>query len=413
MKKFLIYILQVFVVFIIIYYPPIFTFNVLHLLAVIAYIVIISNKRYVNELSKIYSHSKLLLFILSYSFLIFAINGTLSNISDIFLQYFELIPICYVAVKMIENRKVLSLDNIIISAATLQAILSTISFINPAIQSFFISLFLRSGFNDIFEKMAGWRMYGFSYTLAYAMPVVQSTIAAYCYKKSITNSPLYFIPLILILFSSIINARTGIVIFGVGACFVLLICATKSLKLAIKSGLSIIVLLLIPLLFLEMLGDSSTLEWILEGTDDIKTFTGNGDYSDTSYFSYATSAEQYRLNPDILATIFGSGLGTTRGNSMYSSDVGFINQIWSIGIIGLLLTITFFFSNTIRIIKQYSIVKERRILILGVLTILFISNIKGSAFAWNEITELWFLCFVKYNIDLINTSKYECDIYKS
>ena len=108
----------------------------------------------------------------------------------------------------------------------------------------------------------------------------------------------------------------------------------------------------------------------------------------------------YSIPNDLSEAIFGTGFTTTRGNLKMTSDVGFINQIWSIGIIGMLMLISFYITNTIRICKYYTNTKERHILVLGAIVVLLVSNIKGDAFSWNEITQLWFLIFTKYIYDL-------------
>lgn len=400
MRKNIGLILSVVFVFLILYYPPIIRINILHVLALISYYGIYNNRELKTELNYVYAHSKLLLAIFVFSLIIFIINDTVSNISGLFLQYFELIPICIYCNYYISKKSELGLGDIIIFAAVLQSILSIAAFINPQVQSFFIDQYMRSGFNDIFEKMAGWRMYGYSYILAYSMPIIQSIIASFCVYKAVTKHIHYMIPVPLIVFSSIINARTGIVIFIVGTITVFLALFFSGKKNNMfKIAISMFLLTTIPTIMLYMLGDSETLYWILEGTDDIQNLSTGGTYERTSYFSYATNSANYRLPEGFFSVMFGTGNSTTRGNSQYLSDVGFINQIWSAGIIGCVMLLIFFLGNTKKIIAFYKTGKEAYILTVGSVVILIISNIKGNAFAWNELTELWFLIYTQYLIN--------------
>ena len=294
-----------------------------------------------------------------------------------------------------------SLGDIIIYASIAQAILAIIAFLVPSVQSFFILMFMKSGFNDIFEKMAEWRMYGFSYTLAYSMPIIQSIIASYCLYCGIKKRVIYLFAVPLIAISSFINARTGIVIFAIGmvtvfACTII----SNDVKSLFNTIFATIILLIVPIIVGNFMSDSKTLDWLLEGTNDLNAFiTGTNDYSEYSYFNYVADENVYRIPSDFFEAIFGTGFTTMRGNSAMTSDVGFINQIWSIGIVGMLLLLTFYIVNTKNMCKYYIRNGERHVFILGTILILLVSNVKGDAFSWNELTQLWFVVYTKFIYD--------------
>ena len=148
------------------------------------------------------------------------------------------------------------------------------------------------------------------------------------------------------------------------------------------------------------MSDSKTLDWLLEGINDLNAFiTGTNDYSEYSYFNYVADENVYRIPSDFFEAIFGTGFTTMRGNSAMTSDVGFINQIWSIGIVGMLLLLTFYIMNTKNMCKYYIRNGERHVFILGTILILLVSNVKGDAFSWNELTQLWFVVYTKFIYD--------------
>ena len=49
--------------------------------------------------------------------------------------------------------------------------------------------------------------------------------------------------------------------------------------------------------------------------------------------------------------------------------------------------------------KYYIRNGERHVFILGTILILLVSNVKGDAFSWNELTQLWFVVYTKFIYD--------------
>ena len=401
MKKFFQTITITLFVFFVLYYPPIIRINVLHVLTVRSVVGIAGNIEARNVLKYFVGSSKLLYAIFIYSLLIFVSYSNIGGINGLFLQCFEMPFVLFYLHCVLLKKTKHSLGDIIIYASIAQAILAIIAFLVPSVQSFFILMFMKSGFNDIFEKMAEWRMYGFSYTLAYSMPIIQSIIASYCLYCGIKKRVIYLFAVPLIAISSFINARTGIVIFAIGmvtvfACTII----SNDVKSLFNTIFATIILLIVPIIVGNFMSDSKTLDWLLEGTNDLNAFiTGTNDYSEYSYFNYVADENVYRIPSDFFEAIFGTGFTTMRGNSAMTSDVGFINQIWSIGIVGMLLLLTFYIMNTKNMCKYYIRNGERHVFILGTILILLVSNVKGDAFSWNELTQLWFVVYTKFIYD--------------
>ena len=255
----------------------------------------------------------------------------------------------------------------------------------------------------MFQLMAGWRMYGFSYTLAYAMPVVQSSVAAYCVYLGINRSYKYFIPMPLILFSAIINARIGIVIFAFAVTIVLIDSFKPNIKMLLAIAAFVMIIVFTIGLFERSITNETTIKWLTAGISDIFGFLGRTSYASDSYMKYATSSSNYKLPDSILNVLFGTGNLTIRDNYRYQSDVGYINDIWLGGILYCTLVVLTYFKKTIGIVQYFCKDKRSRFLFsIGAAGILLLSNIKGRCFAWNEIMVLWMIIYNCFLVSRMN-----------
>ncbi len=397
-------IILVVLVFFTIYYPPIVPFNTLHILAAISALYVLNKGRIDRILFSVLEEYTVPLFLMMlYIIFVALLNGeAITNGVALFVMAFETVPICYMIADLkIKNKIKMDFWDIIIAAGIIQALISVAALLIPSLQNAIINRFLACGFRSVLEKMSSWRVYGYSYTLAYAMPVVQAIIATAALYKSIHQNTKYYVAAVLIFLSAVINARVSIIIFGIGALGVILC----SFKFSARKFARVLALILVSVFLinqgLKLLGDSDSkgAKWIADGITDIVDFFKQEDYSDSSYFNYMTDAQRYKL-PEGLKALLGTGNSTTRGNVNYKSDIGYINDIW-LGGIAYMLCIIFFFSSrlkrTMRLLAQKSNLPT--LMFWTVIVMLLVANIKGQCFSWNEIMQFVLLVTVYFRCE--------------
>ena len=388
--------------FLLLYYPPIIGINTLHLLALFSYFYLFT-KKYIRKkivrIIKEFSIPVILILIVLFLNSVLIWNNPTIDIG-LFVMAFETIPITIVISKIkTEKLSEYCFIDMLIIVALIQASIAFFAFLIPSFHSLIIGKYLSYGFNDIIGKMAGWRMYGYSYTMAYAMPIVQAIIASISIYKGMKAGCRYFVAAIVIFLSAIINARVSIVIFFIGSMGAILFAN----RVNVKNILKILAILVMSLFILEKgftylaNSESDTSIWITNGIEDIKAFFTGDSLAQDSYFAYATNDDKYRLPDSIGGIIFGTGNITTRGNMDFQSDVGYINDIWYCGLIYVILIFYFYISKLMKLFiflnKNYNV---SYLLFYVALIILLASNIKGRCFSWNEITQLLVMCFIYY-----------------
>lgn len=381
-------------VFLFIYYPPLIGINIMHLLAMLAYLYFLFHKEAFVCIKQNFRKYLYFLFVFMYLLMVCLVNEQLSNVSGIFVWLFEVIPITFVLTDLIRRnsngKEEVSVWNYLIAAGMLQVLISILAFAIPDLQDLIIQRMLSYGFKDVIVKMSRHRMFGFSYTMAFAMPVVQAVLAAVCVYKAFTERLRYLILVPFLLFSSIINARVGIVVFIMASVIALLGSAKITLKNLIVFLAVIAMIFAVPKVFTHFLEGSATFDWLEEGVNEMTDFLFEDEVSD-GYFSYATDKQRYKA-PEGIGFFFGTGNISTRGNKNYASDIGFINDMWLGGIFYVISVLVYFSLRTDKIMQYYFAGKSISVLV-SVLTIamLMVINIKGRCFSWNEIMNLWFL----------------------
>lgn len=316
--------------FFMIYSPPILPINVKHIIGIGSIFWIIINWRYYKYVLKNKTVKRVLvLFSLLpiYVFLIAVANGEKLTIVSFYLYVcVDLLPFAIILSSYLSYFKENYIYKIVIICSAIEAIMVYLSFFNESIQMFFVGIMVET-YGDIFEKLSDKRMFGFADSLTFSSAVVQGVISwiyiLWVRKKNIA-SVMFFL---FILLSGVINARTTIVAFFIGL-MVYIIFAQRSLveKMVIISFGGGALALIAYYCMLEF-EDNLTMKWINEGINEIIDMT-QGDTS-TGYFSYVTDLGNYLLPANIEDRILGTGKRVFGGENMFfSSDIGFINDIW-------------------------------------------------------------------------------------
>ena len=388
--------------FILLYNPPFFPINGMHIVGAVSIIYLMINNGITLQILSIEKCRNAYVFMLiwlMYLFFVVTLNSTGYEVCSNPLYYIvDILPFA-TAIQIYNLKHNLSAKNAVyfmICAASIQALISIIAFFYEGVQLFFIKKLLSYGYNDVVSVVSGWRAYGFAASLTFGMPVIQSVLAVislYCSSKS--KCPfVYLIICVVLLFSAVINARTSFVVTIIG-CFILLVTSGLDVKKKISYAVVYITILIaFQLLFLPWLETYSfqTYRWLMEGLDDIDKFI-HSDYDNSAYFSYATSANKYEIPEGLFSVIFGTGHYTMGMTSKYgySSDVGYTNDLWLGGIVYVAFLYVYFF-KVMFFLKNN---KESTMSFIGLfllISYLFL-NIKGIIFSMMPLTNFLFVIY--------------------
>ena len=377
--------------FIILYNPPLFTFNCMHIVGAVSILYLaINNFRIIKgEFAK---WLELFVCVAIYlALIVVALHG--NSFSGVVFPIYYLVDIIpfTMAVKTFFDKNRMSYDEVIylfFAAAVIQCLLAILAFINPEIQKLFVNRIIGFSGIEIYNYWSSLRMYGFSNGLMFEMPAVQTILALIAIYFSSKKGWKYVILGGLLFFSAVINARTSIIVLLVGL-IILILFSKQSIinKFRILTGIVIasIVLVTFVLPFIKTTSPL-TYNWISEGMEDIfGLFHGN---RETGYFSYVTNSNRYTLPPTMIGLLFGEGTTISGGYAKYGvySDLGFINDIW----VGGLLYVAVLYSFVIaRILKLYKTEDEfNKFLSVLLISLIFILNFKGRMFAMNSVLNL-------------------------
>ena len=291
----------------------------------------------------------------------------------------------------------------IIYAGIIQGIICLCAFLIPPFKKLLINIlyFLTGDKLYVDPYHIKRRFYGYSNGLVDAYGFGAGIIAALPLFYSIKNSKKILLSIPLLLLISILNSRTGLVVFGIGFIIWLIYIIRckefkKYKKILVFSGIGIVASILLIYIIKPLV-----IDWIV--TDFLSFF-------DKSKFGTANIlfSERFWHFPSGIRLLIGcgysvAGFGGVADVLGFSSDIGYINELWRTGIIGLLIlsfVLIYLYHWFVKVNKsKYSY------LFLFFLISLFISNVKLIAFIYNPgivvilAFTLYELYFSKHDID--------------
>ncbi|MEQ8191843.1 MAG: hypothetical protein ABRQ39_28015, partial [Candidatus Eremiobacterota bacterium] len=375
------------------YVPSLLSINILHIVGGISWLYIFGNYKIIKRIIKIEHLTNLyILFavLAVYIILIAIINENPYTVAVYFWHWlFNIIPAsimvtCYL---FKHDYTIEDLINILLIAGILQSIIAILSFAIPSTQMYFVEQLASDRYSGSY-----YRMFGMASDLTYTTPIVQSILAIIALYLAINKKWKYIILIPVFVFSAIINARTSIIIMGIG--LIVCILPNFSIKRLIKFAVIIgVVLVMIYYCLIYVQTEApETYNWIFEGNQQIiSLFQGDTSYG---YFSYVTNSTKYPL-PEGLGLIFGVGrriMGFNRYN--LGTDIGYINDLWLGGIIYCIFIYSLFCYILYGILKadggRYRL---NKFIFYFFATVLIVGNIKGYIFSNNNVTSLLFLFY--------------------
>lgn len=393
-------------VFVFLFMPPLLPFSSLHIVAIIAWLHILTHIGSYRSVFNVHIKKNVfyLTLIMLYLFFVMAFNGRdIGNIVEVLYTRlgaiaFEMIPAaCYVVYKA--SRRRVEVIDLIIYAATIQGIVSVVAFFVPSIQSFIISTMVRNGYSDVYLSFTSYRLYGVSYSMLFGMPIVNSIIGVIALYRSLTKGWKYLFYSILIIFSSVINARISFIVLIISLLYmlyeILRIRRNKSIKKMFRFLVYTCLILGIGTLILNYMSESyeRIFQGWITGLENTIALILNEDNA-SKYYDYYRGDSKWQLPDGILSKFFGTGQRVIRGNSTYQTDIGYINDVWLGGFLYSFLIYLSIIKGTLHYNRWFKKNNGFRFAGIIILTILFIVNIKGSIVGINEVMALFTILHV-------------------
>lgn len=279
----------------------------------------------------------------------------------------------------------------IIKAGLLEGLTAILAFLSPAAKNLFISLMRKN--TDIGLYTNNWyitvRAYGFAGTLVDLYGLGIAIIAGISFFYGVTRKRRYVIYSMVIAVAALLNARTGVVIYLVAVAFSLIyLIGTSHLKSVGKAIIAIIILYIFVQLVLSLISrNAATNGWLSKALTDVQNFfnksTSGVQSAENNEIAKLFSKRYWQFPSNPIRAVFGTGHSLYETGGAYAhSDVGYINDIWFIGLLG----ITFMYGMIVR--RSVNIVRFSnnmvcRFAAIYILIAFFIFNIKGAAIGYN------------------------------
>ncbi len=320
--------------------PPIFGIHSLYFVAAFSWVYILVNNGVFFRIIDRYNLGKiyvgLLLMFVWASLVVFLNDGTRSVMIHYIYWMISIFPGA-IAIALHAKKHNESLDyvlSLVLWAAFVQSLFSIAAFLNNDIKLFLIdklqaddTLVMATYKNEIY-----YRLFGFSSGLTFDMPAAMSGIACIALYFAINKNILYLLFMPTLVFSALINARTSIVVIGIGiiTMFIANKYATgKSVKRVLFIFVAAVLGITIGIMVLRQVSPL-TFGWVKSGIGQLLGFV-RGD-TDSGYFEYLTENGRWQL-PSGFSLLLGTGSRIMGGGQLDAySDVGYINDIWFGGI---------------------------------------------------------------------------------
>lgn len=284
-----------------------------------------------------------------------------------------------------------------IMAGAIEGAISLMAFISPVIRQLCIQIMQKSNGNVFSEYILSRRIYGFANGLYDLFGWGTGILAAspLFLDKKLRKKYMWFVPILLL--PPLLNARTGLVMFGVGVAMFVLFINNESFFSFFGKVLFILIGVIAGYYIFKWVKEKNitTYVWILEGLKALWGTISNG--QNTNLKLSVLFSKRFWSIPPFPYIILGTGHNIYIGRaSIYSanmryanSDVGYINYLWMGGIVGSVMLYRIYFKLFIVAIKSNLNKRIKWLLIFyGGSIVLF--NIKGQAFTHCPATALFF-----------------------
>lgn len=300
------------------------------------------------------------------------------------LLVFPVVFVCSLHIILYSKKHKITFNDIIkyiIIAGMIQAFITLVALLFPSVKSFLINIMYNNTGEELYlnKYHTERRMFGFANNLLDSFGFGTGIIAALPLFYSINNSKKWLITIPFLLLVPLLNSRTGLIMFGLGfIVWLVYIIKTKSLKRYFNIFVLMGVLIIFSIVAISILSPK-TITWIID--DVLSFFTDKKGTADVLF-----GKNFWKLPSNILNIIFGTGYNIAAYGNMknilgFTSDVGYINEIWRTGLVGLLLLCGIFSLLIKYIVKKLP--NEYKFFSIFIFLASLIGNIKFNVFSYN------------------------------
>lgn len=386
-----------FFLFLAIFAPPVIpNVNLLYLLAFYSigsmlmyyreYIKVVLSDRMIRML---YRHMLLMVLYFIFPMMRSILNNTLiekTNYIYVIYRFVSIIliffPICSYCVVYCQKHKLSMNDfiEVLIGSSLYEFVFCILTLVSSEIKNILVEIMINN--TGYYYNIQPWtirqRFWGFAASMTDYFGYTLGIIAGICLWYAIYKKQRYFIMLPILMLMIILNATTGLVIFAI---FALTILGRSIINK--KRNITNIIILLVFLLSVPLIlyllktyvpfGYEKIIDNFYQIVNPSKVKAYNTSINDL------LAARHWQIPNSIFSIIFGAGHSLLATEFFQRSDVGYINDIWSFGIVGMLIYMNAYIKFILaKKNKEFMIIKYS--LVISAL----VFNIKGVAVGCNS-----------------------------
>lgn len=305
------------------------------------------------------------------------------------LTFIQFLEIWYIFLCSDElNYQLSDIFKILTIVGAMQGVCAFIAYNVPSIRRLFVRFGDQTLFNNAYfiER----RGYGFSMTLIDTFGYGMGLIAGYILLQKWTDKKIgRIIALSLTLFAIFVNARTGIVIFGISVILKVLQGKNKfkqflKLVIAVPSAYYVIYYLLPVILKRGVKSANITIKWVFTDLQELYTALIVGSSSNASLSNASFFSNFGNLPKNIFEFVFGSGhsIYDTTKVLGFRTDVGYINLWWEFGFMGLAIILLIMLTLMMKALRYADDIYIKSIVVLNIISY-FIVQFKAILIGYN------------------------------
>lgn len=289
-----------------------------------------------------------------------------------------IIVVLYILIKARElNYDSNELAKVFVQAGIIQVIIACLTLLLPEVKAFLVDMMLRNTGDPLLDTpwLVNIRFFGFANSLLDLFGLGIGLLAVLSLFLVPVKGYRYLIFFGLLLVPAVLNARSGLIVGAIGLVFFLSYLFKTNKKFTLTLSIVSLLILVTGGMALVAVYAPDTLSLAVR---DIGSFVGSSDEGT----SVALFSSQFWQLPDtIFGMIFGVGHSLYGAEGYAHSDVGYINDLWRTGVLGMLLLYTSFMGFIIKGLKS---TKDNRwkFLFVFFLVSTLIFNVKASIWGY-------------------------------
>lgn len=269
-------------------------------------------------------------------------------------------------------------------AGAIESFFSVSALIFPDVKRVLVLIMLQNTGSGLYSNT--WyttvRAYGFANTLVDLFGLGICIIASICFLYGLFKEKKYIILSIFISISTVLNSRTGLILYIVCIIGSILYLTVKGKIKYFLFGVALVALLfmIFDAVMKSSILDEYTKSWINAGIQSFQELMENGKTESDSMG--VLFQEKKWILPDGIRLFIGTGHSRYEAKGYEHTDVGYVNEIWMCGLIGAIGLYIMFIKFICSAVKRQKNILAQCI---GLMVFLgyFIFNIKAVTFGYN------------------------------